>query len=37
MMGDYDDVVSNRLAEKWHMSTPELEDKQRILFPKMCH
>jgi hypothetical protein len=24
MMGEYDDVVSNKMAEKWHMSTPEL-------------
>lgn len=37
MMGEYDDVVSNTKAEDWHMSTPELEDKQRIMFPKMCH
>lgn len=37
MLGELDDVVSNNTAEKWHNKTPELEDKQRIFFPKMCH
>jgi len=37
MMGTYDDVVNNADTERWHNSTPARLDKQRELYPEMCH
>ena len=38
MLGEYDDVVKNPMAETWHSKTPAtLPDKRKIVFPKSSH
>ena len=39
MLGEYDDVISNRGAIKWYKNTAKVrdEDKSRIMFQRAAH